>query len=188
PALTLAKPHGFSYGLGWFIQDYQGQVVWMHTGSINGQSAIVGLLPDKRVGVFVLANLDHAEVRHALMYKVFDLYAGNRDRDWSKELYALFHPPRATTAATTQQATQAAPPSLSLDRYAGTYADSAYGVVEVSQANGTLRVRFRGEDVGTLEPLRFETFRLRGASPEDASSLTFVPDGVGGVTAVRAFG
>jgi CubicO group peptidase (beta-lactamase class C family) len=187
PALSLSRPHGFSYGLGWFIQDYQGQVVWMHTGSIDGMSAIIGLMPDKRVGVYVLANIDHAELRHALMYKVFDLYAGNPARDWSAELNTLLHPPRVVNAAT-QQATTAAPPSLALDRYAGTYADSAYGTFEITHAGGSLRVRFRGAEIGTLEPLRFETFRLKTPSPDDQASLTFVPDGAGGVSGLRAFG
>lgn len=188
PALSLSRPHGFSYGLGWFVQDYEGQVVWMHTGSINGMSAIVGLMPDKRVGVVVLANLDHIELRHALMYKVFDLYAGNRGRDWSAELNALFNPPRAAAAATTQQASAAPAPSLALERYAGVYADSAYGVVEVTHADGALRARFRGAELGTLEPARFEVFRVRPSAGADPATLTFVPDGAGGVTAVRAFG
>ena len=96
PALSLARPHVFSYGLGWFIQDYQGETVWMHTGSIDGMSAIIGLMPDRNVGVYVLENLDHAELRHALMYQVLDLYAGNPVRDWSSDLHALFaHPPAA---------------------------------------------------------------------------------------------
>ncbi|HEY5061988.1 MAG TPA: serine hydrolase domain-containing protein, partial [Gemmatimonadaceae bacterium] len=41
PALQLAKPDFFSYGLGWFIQDYRGQEVWMHTGSIDGMCALI---------------------------------------------------------------------------------------------------------------------------------------------------
>lgn len=186
PALALSKPHGFSYGLGWFIQDYQGQVIWMHTGSIDGMSAIIGLMPDKRVGVYVLANIDHAELRHALMYQVFDLFAGNPPRDWSADLNTLLHPPRRAAAG--QQASAAAPPSLALERYAGTYADSAYGVVEISHANGVLRARFRGAEIGTLEPLRFESFRVRSPTSDDQTTLTFVPDGVGGVTGVRAYG
>ena len=44
----LAKPDFFSYGLGWFIQDYRGQQVWMHTGSIDGMCAIIGLMPNER--------------------------------------------------------------------------------------------------------------------------------------------
>ncbi len=98
PALELAKPHFFSYALGWFVQDYQGQVVWMHTGSINGMCAIIGLVPQKKLGVYVLENLDHAELRHALMYRVFDMYNESQSsargrtppRDWSADLKAFF--------------------------------------------------------------------------------------------------
>jgi CubicO group peptidase (beta-lactamase class C family) len=83
PALALSRPDFFSYGFGWFIQDYAGQQVWMHTGSIDGQCALIGLMPNERLGVYVLENLDHAELRHALMYRAFDLYNGGPSRDWS---------------------------------------------------------------------------------------------------------
>ena len=100
PALSVSRPHAFSYGLGWFVQDYHGATVWMHTGSIDGMSAIIGLLPDQRTGVYVLANIDHAELRHALMYQAFDLYSGNPPRDWSAELHALFAHPQPAASAT----------------------------------------------------------------------------------------
>ena len=95
PALQLAKPDFFSYGLGWFIQDYRGQQVWMHTGSINGLCAIIGIEPNKRLGVYVLENLDHAEIRHGLMYTVFDLFENGPRRDWSADLKPIFARPRA---------------------------------------------------------------------------------------------
>ncbi len=72
----LAKPHWMTYGLGWFQQDYRGRAVDFHTGSIDGMVAIHGLIRDERLGVYVLGNLDHAELRHALMYTVFDRYVG----------------------------------------------------------------------------------------------------------------
>jgi CubicO group peptidase (beta-lactamase class C family) len=183
PALRLARPHGFSYALGWFVQDYQGDVVWMHTGSINGMSAIIGLLPDRRVGVFVLANLDHVELRHALMYKVFDLYAGNVARDWSAELRALFA--RGTNAASNTPAPPDARPSLPTEKYAGTYVDSTYGDVIVTHANGALRARFGKEDFGALEPWGYESFR---SSQGQRTVLTFTRDAAGNATSVRVFG
>ena len=62
-----------------------------HTGSIDGMVAIIGLIRDEHLGVYVLSNLDHAELRHALMYRVFDLYGtGNRTRDWSADLLDLY--------------------------------------------------------------------------------------------------
>ena len=188
PALALSKPHGFSYGLGWFVQDYQGEVVWMHTGSINGMIALVGLLPDRRAGVFVLANLDHAELRHALMYKVFDLFAGNSHRDWSAELKEFFAR-RGGGATTAARPANAAAPSLPLGQYAGSYADSTYGTLEVTFAGGRLRARFGTEDLGPLEPWQHESFRAVGPPPAlGRTAVTFLPDGSGGVAAVRVFG
>jgi CubicO group peptidase (beta-lactamase class C family) len=189
PALELAQPHFFSYALGWFVQDYHGETVWMHTGSINGMVAIVGLLPEKNVGVFVLANLDHAEVRHALMYQVFDMYganASNPRRDWSADLRALLASQR--TAASPQQPARATNtrPSLALERYAGTYADSAYGVIEVTHTDGALRARWEKAQLGALEHWQYETFR--GRRSDAPMMLTFVPDGTGGISGVRAFG
>ena len=122
--MQLVRPHFFTYGLGWFLHDYEGEAVAMHTGSIDGMSAIIGLIPDRRLGVYVLANLDHAELRHALMYRVFDLYRGQSRRDWSQELLALYTrlDAQADSARRQQQQRRAADtrPSLPLDRYAGT--------------------------------------------------------------------
>jgi CubicO group peptidase (beta-lactamase class C family) len=188
PALQLARPHFFSYGLGWFVQDYDGQMVWMHTGSIDGMSAIIGLMPDKRVGVYVLANLDHAELRHALMYSAFDLYGGGPRRDWSAEVRQLFARMGANRPVASAAPAKTAP-TLPLERYAGTYVDSAYGAIQVTFADGALRAQIVNEPAEPLEPATYDTFRTRPADrARPAAALTFVPDGAGGVSAVRISG
>jgi CubicO group peptidase (beta-lactamase class C family) len=189
PALRLAKPDFFSYGFGWFIQDYRGQAVWMHTGSIDGMCAIIGLIPDKRVGVYVLENLDHAELRHGLMYSVFDLYSGGPSRDWSHDLHDLF----ASLARSARPATMAAGahvetrPSLPLEKYVGTYVDSTYGSVQITMGNGALQVQLADEGARRLDPTDYETFRTQPSAGQPLT-LTFVPDGGGNVSAVRLFG
>jgi CubicO group peptidase (beta-lactamase class C family) len=190
PALQLSKPHGFSYGLGWFIQDYRGATVWMHTGSIDGMSALIGLLPDQRMGVYVLANIDHAELRHALMYKAFDIYSGNPARDWSAELRKFLTPEPRGAAATQASATSAPQaPSFPLERYVGTYVDSAYGAFDVTYSGGSLHARFRNADIGALEPSRGDTFRTKPTSANESPiPLTFVTGGTPAVVGLRAFG
>ena len=188
PALSLARPSFFSYGLGWFVQDYQGQPVWMHTGSIDGMSAIIGLLPQQRVGVYVLANLDHAELRHALMYSVFDLYEGGSTRDWSADVRTLFatanHGERVAAVRHAE-----IKPSLSLDHYAGTYADSTYGAIKVTLTNGVLHAQIGTDADVELEPWEYEQFRTRSTNALLAGTpLVFVPDGMGGVSAVGVSG
>ena len=175
----------FSYALGWFIQDYRGQQVWMHTGSIDGMCAIIGLEPNKKLGVYVLENLDHAELRHGLdVQRVRPVRNGPR-RDWSADLKPLFaRAPRATVA---QAARVTSPPSLPLDRYAGTYVDSAYGDVRVTFENGALQAAVVTDPAAALEPVSFEAFRTKPSAGVRPTVLTFVPDGNGGVSAVRIF-
>jgi CubicO group peptidase (beta-lactamase class C family) len=188
PALELAQPHLFSYALGWFVQDYHGKTVWMHTGSIDGMSAIIGLLPEQRVGVYVLANLDHAELRHALMYKAFDLYGDRPATDWSGDLRKLFAARRAArgTGPAHVAGTKA---SFPLGRYVGSYVDSTYGTIDVTMSAGALRARFEKADLGPLEQWEYDAFRNRPSKPEDGpTTLTFVPDGAGGLSGVRVFG
>ena len=90
PTARLTKPKWKTYGLGWFQQDYRGRAVDFHTGSIDGMVAIHGLLRDAHIGVYVLANRDHAELRHAIMLNVFDRFIGGAARDWSADLQTLY--------------------------------------------------------------------------------------------------
>ena len=187
PALELAQPHFFSYALGWFVQDYHGKTVWMHTGSIDGMSAIIGLMPEQRVGVYVLANLDHAELRHALMYQVFDLYGDHGYTDWSSNLRTLFATRRAGRPTPAHVA--GTHPSLPLERYAGTYADSAFGAITVTVRDATLHARYENAELGPLEQWEYDSFRSRPSRPENGpTTLTFISDGAGAVTGVRAYG
>jgi hypothetical protein len=169
----------------------------MHTGSIDGMCAIIGLLPGRHIGVYVLENLDHAELRHALMYEVFDMYGAKPRapaRDWSANLKAHFDSLRATrrtAAAADSSKTKAGgtQPSLPLEQYAGTYVDSTYGTMQVTLANGALRAKFVNYDIGALKHDAYEQFSsVRDDPLNGISELTFVPDGNGHVSSVQAFG
>ena len=117
----------------------------MHTGSIDGMSALIGPIP---IGdsAYVLANLDHAELRHALMYRVFDMYSGNPSRDWSKELLALYGglERQADSSRRQQEQRRVADtrPSLPLERYAGTYTNATYGNAVLTVRDGALHFAF----------------------------------------------
>jgi CubicO group peptidase (beta-lactamase class C family) len=191
--MSIIRPHFFTYGLGWFLHDYRGQAVAMHTGSIDGMSALIGLIPERRLGVYVLANLDHAELRHALMYRVFDMYSGNPPRDWSKELLALYArlEREADSARRQQEQRRVADtrPSLPLERYAGTYTNQTYGNAVVTLRQGALHFAFGRGRLGSLTHWHYDTFQAQWEDPRMRPSLvTFAPDGAGGVSSARAFG
>lgn len=188
PATEMMHPHFQAYGLGWFLRDYRGEFMAYHTGSIEGRSAIVGLMPDRRLGVAILTNLDHSELRHALMYTVFDRFIGPSSpaHDWSAEMRVLYRA-LADTARAAQQALESkrianTHPTLPLERYAGTYADSLYGTAIVGVANGRLTLQ-AGTASGQLEHWQYDVFRVTWPDPFwDPAYVSFAidPDGTVG--------
>src|SRR5436190_3010189 len=91
PTQEKTHPHWTTYGLGWFQQDYRGKMIEFHTGSLDGAVAIIGLIPDEHFGIYIFENLDHAELRHALMFKAFDLWVFNdNSQDWSNRFFDLY--------------------------------------------------------------------------------------------------
>ena len=185
PTAQRTKPHWTTYGLGFFQQDYNGRKVDYHTGSINGMVAIIGLMLDERLGVYVLSNLDHVEARHALMWKTFDLFTGAPARDWSTELKAMYDSIGAQGAAAQRMAetrrVSGTQPSLKLEQYVGTYSDSLYGTRRVTLENGVLRLRYSPQYAATLEHWHYDMFRARSDDVGGGSPLITFVIGAGGV-------
>jgi CubicO group peptidase (beta-lactamase class C family) len=165
PSMELTKPHWKTYGLGWFQHDYQGRMLNFHTGSLAGMVAIIGLVPDERFGVYILANVDHAEVRHALMYRAIDTWLGNPARDWSGELRTLYRARRArgdsARAAADARRIKGTKPSLALAKYAGMYEEPLLGRIAVRFVNGALRIDAGRALQGSVEHWQYDTFRAR---------------------------
>ena len=145
PTNKLTKPKWNTYGLGWFQQDYRGEKLDFHTGSLSGLVALTGIIHDKDVAVYVFANLDHAELRHAIMYKAMDLYAFKDDnRDWHKEIFKLYAGFRENAKEAKKKRNEGrimeTSPSLTLDQYSGTYQNEMLGSVAIRLVNGQLQI------------------------------------------------
>jgi CubicO group peptidase (beta-lactamase class C family) len=136
PSQKFTKPNWTTYGLGWFQHDYKGHKVNFHTGSLAGAIAINGQLPDEKLGIYVFGNLDHAEVRHALLYKAFDHFALGGTMDWSTVLKQ--HYGELSAAEDKREMDFEAKwvantkPSLPLESYAGEYADPLFGTLIIT--------------------------------------------------------
>jgi hypothetical protein len=194
PTARRTRPAFTAYGMGWFLQDYRGEKVAYHTGSIDGTVAIVGVLPARRTGIVVFANRDHAELRHALMLRAFDAAidgaasAGGPTpaRDWSAELRALYDSAargrRAATARAEGARVRDPRPSRPAADYAGTYADALYGRVWVRADGGRLVLEQSAHLVADLEPRGGDTVLARWRSGwMTPDLLVFTPGGDGRV-------
>ena len=155
-----------AYGLGWRMHDYHGEKVVQHTGSVNYTRTQVGMIPSKGIGFVAFANLSSSTLQTALMYKVFDMLLGISGPDWSGEYLALAERsaqasgPGETKAAGAEERG----PSLPLEAYVGTYADSLYGEVTVDLEDGRLILRYSPDYVADLEHWHFDTFRAHWRS------------------------
>jgi len=167
--------HFSSYGLGWFLQDYRGKKVVHHGGNIDGMSALVAMLPDERFGMVILTNMNGTPLPTALMYRTFDAHLKAPAKDWSAEISRNTQRQlaRAREAAQRRLAERATgtKPSLALERYVGTYADSMYGQVKVTNEGGTLRLAMGPLYEGPLEHWHYDTFRANWAQRHRGQSF-----------------
>src|ERR1044072_8752879 len=143
PAARQAKPHFYAYGLGWFLQDYKGRLVAMHTGSLYGANALAATVPEGRLVLVILINACPVEFRHAFMYDVIDRFLDSRGKDWNADMLQLYGGLQQEENKRRAAAMRARPaktrPSLPLSDYAGTYADPLVGATRIElNRNGGL--------------------------------------------------
>jgi CubicO group peptidase (beta-lactamase class C family) len=193
---TLFGPGDMAeYGLGWFLWMHRTHKVVMHGGNIDGMSALVSFIPDRRLGIAVLTNMNQSFAHAGITRWVFDRLLGAPDEDWSANLLATFSAAgaRAAEAADrwkTERVTGTAP-SVALDRYAGRYADSLYGEVGVRVESGALALDLSPGHQAELTHWHYDTFRAVYRDPtmnEGPNFVTFRLDARGEVQAVRVAG
>jgi len=164
PTLEIIKPNWFTYGLGWFQHDYKGKMIQFHTGSLSGLTAIAGLIPSEHLGIYIFGNLDHAELRHALMYKAFDLWAFNDNgNDWSNLFYTLYKS-AADSAKKHEEAALArrvlnTNTTLPLAAYTGKFSNKKLASVEVILKDNTLRISMPADIQLILQHWQYDVFR-----------------------------
>ena len=151
-----------------------------------------GLIPDERLGVYVLANLDHAELRHALMYKVFDRYLGApRPRLERRPRDALRRPAGARRQARATQGRGAARHRHHAVAAAGSSTPAPTSIRCTATSRSPTRRRGCGAAtahafVGTLEHWHYDTFRATwDAAWRGTELVTFVLDADGQPAASR---
>jgi len=167
PPYSLWYPEAnfLNYGLGWFLHDYRGRKVVEHGGAIDGMRAQVAMIPEEKLGLVILTNMNGTTLPLAIMYKVFDAYLAASPRDWSADLLktvkAFEEQGKAAEKKLEAERVKDTRSSLALGEYAGTYKNDLYGEVKVTHENGKLAVRFGPAFMSVLEHWHYDTFRAR---------------------------
>jgi CubicO group peptidase (beta-lactamase class C family) len=184
--------HFSSYALGWFQDDYRGREVSQHGGNIDGMSALVAFMPEERVGLVILTNMNSSPLPALLMNTIFDRFLGAAPNDWIAQAKqradsaARLAPGRGGGGPPRVQGTS---PSLALEKYAGVYADSMYGEATVTVDAGKLTAKYGPSRSGTLEHWHYDTFRATWQDPVMGTSLvTFTLGADGNVARMQIQG
>ncbi len=171
-----------TYGMGWNVQDYRGQLLVAHAGALNRFRSNVALLPEQHAGVAVMINSSRGNAALAVRRAVVDLILGTPQRDWSAfylnreaEEIAKAEKKKAETEAALPKDTK---PSHDLSAYAGVYQNAGYGPATVSLENGSLVLRWQK----LLLPMTHWTYDTFSAvsEPDDVDEkvqFQIAPDG-----------
>jgi CubicO group peptidase (beta-lactamase class C family) len=71
-----------TYGMGWHIQPSHGTTMIHHGGNINGFSTFASFLPQEKLGMIVLCNLEATAFRRVITQTLHDILLGLPRTDW----------------------------------------------------------------------------------------------------------
>jgi hypothetical protein len=159
-----------SYGLGWFVHDYRGVNCVSHGGTLTGFRAQCMLVPEKKLGVFVLCNMRPSFLTEAVAKTALDVLLGLPSEDWvafhKGELASMDLLIAAGRVKRANDRKVDTKPSLALKQYTGSYDERAYGRAEVLLEGEKLMVKW-GKFTCRLDHYHYDTFTAVPVEPKD---------------------
>jgi CubicO group peptidase (beta-lactamase class C family) len=184
PQINLSRRFGrldrYAYGLGWYHADYQGDLVMHHFGSYPGSWAHVSWMPDRNIGVVVLANI-YAPLPDAVALLAYDTLLGRAtaraqfDEDIQKVRERVFARPQRFAEQLQKLASESQDSDRALASYTGTYTDEALGTMIVREENGELHATM-GDRRGRMTRARGDAFLVQWYSDDGPDRITFGKD------------
>ncbi|MFV0341160.1 MAG: serine hydrolase [Parachlamydiaceae bacterium] len=171
---------GFSYSLGFNVYHYLNEKIVEKGGALDGIRTVITLIPEKNLGIVVLANLNLTLLPERIRAKFLELFVGPSGQDITK---ALDEQEKAidTVFQKPEKPKGILPMNRPLVSYAGLYQNSLYGKFSL-ETSGDLLKLFAGPGgyPGTLEPFGNDTFILSWPSINAGTqtiTFTFDPEG-----------
>lgn len=148
PHMKVTPTGSVGYGLGWFIQTWNGMTVVQHGGNIDGFTSLVGFMPEKKLGFALLMNVGNAPLGNELMDLIWD---------------RMLRDPAAVPALTADE----------MQKLAGKYNLTPTVEIDVSIKEGKLVMTLPGQPPYALEPTGPRKFKPAGLP--DGFAANFSP-------------
>lgn len=160
------------YGLGWFLEEYQGHEIVSHTGGVNGFVTSVTLLPEEKLGIIVFTNTDQNSFFEALKWELLDAYLQLPFRNYSDVYLQYFDAQKKEDMAKDKSFKDTVAmhmaTALPLNAYTGNYFNDVYGNMQVVIENGEMKMKFSHHPnmYAKLEALGGNRFYATFSDPE----------------------
>jgi CubicO group peptidase (beta-lactamase class C family) len=152
-----------SYGLGWSLCSYKGQVLVSHAGHLAGFSSFVAMLPRQNLGIAVLTNGDgyYNSIPETVSLTLFDRLLGFEPTDWNTKEKAFVDSMLAAETLSegrSGEERKSAGPSHPLDEYLGDYEHPAYGIYSVRREGEQFQLVMNDKICMPLTHYHYDTF------------------------------
>jgi len=175
--------HFQTYGLGWFMEDYNGKKIIYHNGGANGFVTTTCFIPELNLGITVLTNTDANDLYTALRLQIIDAFMNLPYKNYSSIYYKNF------SVATKIQddeikgwreiVAKKNNPPMDLKSFEGSYINSVYGTITINsgvavindpdakyQSKLAIYFSHHPQLIGVLEYMENNTFLCTYSDPE----------------------
>ncbi|MEP7168101.1 MAG: serine hydrolase [Bacteroidota bacterium] len=156
--------HFYTYGLGWFLEDYEGKKIISHDGGADGFVTNTTFIPEENFGFTILTNTDANNFFIALQHQLIDAALNIPYRNYSEIYFSanekIVAQQNSVMKALWKKAAGNPKPGLALRSYAGKYSNEVYGEIEIKSENNKLNIYFSHHPklIGRSEPLGGNNF------------------------------
>lgn len=181
----ISADTGFDYGLAWGIYYWRNHKILEKGGALDGMRSVVVLVPEIKLGIAVLANMNLTVLPEAVRAYVLELYLGKAGYDMQAEVRQRSKKLESMLGLTNiVKPENPKPASKELDAYTGNYQNDLYGRFTVLRDGDHLKVEAGpAKYSGSLTHVNYDTFYLKWpifiSAPDE---VTFVIDAEGKVT------
>ena len=160
-----------TYAMGWVDTTFRGHHMVWHNGGIDGFHSLLTMLPEDKVGVVVLSNLDNNMGLEPIAFSIYDRLLGLSNDPWLDRYKAFRDNSKKAEEEAEKKKTPPAKPttpaSHPLSDFAGDYVNPGYGTVKIAVNGDALTLSLNQMGPYPFQRLNFDIFQI----PEDADSL-----------------
>lgn len=161
--VPLPEEDFYSYGMGWFVETYRGHVMVEHGGNIDGFSSLTTMLPDQKLGVVCLTNFNNSFNTYATTNEILDRYLDVEGGDWNNRyreiIKQVFEETPKQMKEMNGEQLPGTKPSHPLADYAGTYSNSCYGDIVITNEEDGLHFLYNKQE-SPLAHYHYDTFQI----------------------------